>query len=51
MYRGEAPEVHRRSVSEFPHRVLYYLRGGEVVIVAYAHERRRPGYWMHRLDG
>lgn len=50
-YWGEAPEVRRRAVRGFPQRVLYYLRDGEVVIVAYAHERRRPGYWMRRIDG
>ena len=48
---GDAPEVRRKSVRGFPHRVLYYLHDREVVIVAYALERRRPGYRMHRLDG
>ena len=31
--------------------LLYYLTDAEVVIVAYAHNRRKPRYWEHRLDG
>jgi hypothetical protein len=31
--------------------VLYYLTDTSVVIVAYAHARRKPGYWRHRISG
>ncbi len=24
--------------------------GGEILVLAYAHESRRPGYWVHRLN-
>lgn len=46
----EEPSVRSRSVRVFPYRVLYYLTEASVVIVAYAHTRRRPRYWEHRLD-
>ena len=32
----------------FPYSVIYALRGEEVVIVAVAHQRKRPGYWRRR---
>ena len=47
----ELPVVRSAGVRVFPYRVLYYLTDAEVVIVAYAHNRRKPRYWEHRLDG
>nr|WP_281177584.1 hypothetical protein [Kribbia dieselivorans] len=38
------------AVGVFPYRLLYYLTESDFVILAYAHERRKPGYWQHRLD-
>ena len=29
---------------------LHFVRDDVVVVVAYAHERRRPGYWRERLQ-
>jgi len=34
----------------FPYGVVYVMTpAGDVVVVAVAHVRRRPGYWAHRL--
>lgn len=33
-----------------PYGVVYYATDSEIVIVAYAHEKRRPGYWKHRVE-
>lgn len=38
------------AVTVFPYRVLYYLTDTSFVILAYAHNRRKPKYWDHRLD-
>jgi len=43
------PVVRRKRVTGFPYGVIYYVNDIEVVIVAYAHEKRLPGYWKHRL--
>lgn len=45
----EIPVLRSASVRVFPYRVLYYRTSNSVVIVAYAHYRRRPHYWQHRL--
>jgi plasmid stabilization system protein ParE len=52
-YRGirRTPQVYCRSLAGFPYDIVYLVRGGEVYIVAYAHERRSPGYWVRRIDG
>ncbi len=39
-----------RGLDGFPYRIVYFTRGDEIVVVAYAHERRRPGYWKKRLS-
>lgn len=33
----------------FPYRVVYLVHEDELVIVAYAHDRREPGYWDRRM--
>ena len=45
------PVVRTRGVRGFPYRIVYVTTSTEIVIVAYAHERRRPGYWRHRIPG
>ncbi len=48
--KGE-PQIYTRSVAGFPLAIVYLVIDEEVYVVAYAHERRRPGYWKHRVDG
>lgn len=48
--RKTTPQIYTRSVAGFPFKVIYLELDGEIFIVAYAHERRRPGYWMHRVN-
>ena len=43
------PDVRRRIVRRFPYSVLYTLENGEVVVLAIAHQSRRPGYWKRRV--
>ena len=33
----------------YPYDLIYRVRESEIFIVAYAHHRRRPGYWKARL--
>jgi len=46
---ADTPTVHTMAVTMFPYRVLYYLADTRFVILAYAHNRRKPRYWEHRL--
>jgi hypothetical protein len=43
------PVVHSKGVSDFPYRVVYFVSGEVVTIVAVAHAKRRPGYWRDRV--
>jgi len=48
---GEAAGVHRFLMARFPFALGYLMEGDEIVVLAIAHLRRRPGYWVDRLPG
>jgi len=35
---------HRCSVERYPYSLVFYQNGDEIVIVAFAHSKRKPGY-------
>ena len=41
--------VHRKSLRRFPYSVAWLVEPTGIVIVAVAHGRRRPGYWLDRI--
>lgn len=47
--RRSDPQIYSRSIVGFPLDVIYLMTEATVVVVAFAHERRLPGYWMHRI--
>lgn len=38
----------RRLLRRFPFSLVYRMRGDQAEVIAVAHQRRRPGYWMGR---
>lgn len=38
------------SLSKFPVDVIYYIDDKTIVVVAVAHQSRRPGYWNDRIS-
>lgn len=36
-------------VTGFPYSLVYTVYRDEILVLAYAHEKRRPGYWLNRL--
>ena len=43
------PIVRWRVIRPFRIRVVYYVVDNQVIIIAYAHEAREPGYWKNRI--
>ena len=43
------PMVRSKGVNGFPYRVVYFVAGELLVVVAVAHTKRRPGYWRDRV--
>jgi len=35
--------------ADFPYAVVVREQGPEILIIAFAHHARRPGYWLGRL--
>jgi hypothetical protein len=42
-------DVRPRVLQRFPYSIIYLVERNEIVIVAVAHHKRRPGYWLDRL--
>lgn len=42
------PDVHVRHLRRISYSIVY-RRDGVVLVIAFAHMRRRPGYWLDRL--
>lgn len=43
--------VKRLLLRRFPYAVVVRARDTEIVVIAFAHHARRPGYWRDRLRG
>lgn len=48
-YSARMPGVRRANLSRFPYNLNYTHEGDDIVIVAIAHNRRKPLYWLNRL--
>jgi toxin ParE1/3/4 len=44
------PIVRSKRVNGFTYRVVYFVAGQELAIVAVARAKRRPGYWRDRVS-
>src|SRR4051812_10228411 len=40
----------RKLLSDFPYALIYRVESDDVVVVAVAHFKRRPGYWRRRIE-
>ena len=45
---SRAKGARRVLLRRFPYSIVFYEREEEIVIVAFAHSSRRPGYWRSR---
>ena len=43
------PSIRKKVLRHFPYNVLYSVEADTIVIIAVAHQRRRPNYWSSRL--
>jgi plasmid stabilization system protein ParE len=48
MWPADADDVRYYILRRFPYTIHYEVRGSEVLVLAVAHQRRRPGYWQDR---
>jgi plasmid stabilization system protein ParE len=43
------PDLRRIPVRGFPFAIIYRFVGGQIQVLAVAHHRRSPGYWVARI--
>ena len=43
-------DIRRAKLKRFPFHIFFTVRETEVIIIAIAHEKRRPGHWTDRID-
>lgn len=41
--------IRKKVLNRFPYNVLYAVEGDKVVVIAVAHQKRRPRYWRARI--
>ena len=46
----ERGEVRKYLLHKFPYKILYSIQDQDIVILAIAHQHRRPGYWLEEID-
>ncbi|MFZ0706418.1 MAG: type II toxin-antitoxin system RelE/ParE family toxin [Candidatus Korobacteraceae bacterium] len=49
MYAESSEGIRRCVVHRFPFLVVYRAKNKQIQVLAFAHGRRRPGYWIDRL--
>ena len=42
-------EIRRALLARFPYVLVFLVREDEVRVLAVAHAKRRPGYWLSRV--
>jgi plasmid stabilization system protein ParE len=44
----ERKEIRRYIVHKFPYKILYSVQRDNIIVLAFAHLHRQPGYWVER---
>lgn len=42
-------EMRHKLLKRFPYSLLYVVEPDRIRVIAVAHQKRRPGYWIHRV--
>jgi len=45
----ERGEVRHYLVHKFPYKILYSIQQDSIVLLAFAHQHRKPDYWIDRI--
>ena len=47
---SESIRVRRFLLRQFPYKVLIANLPDQIVVIAFAHAKRKPGYWLERIQ-
>jgi len=43
-----SPDIRRKNITKFPYYIIYRETPDGIQVLAVAHNRRQPGYWLKR---
>ena len=43
-------QIRRCRLRRFPYSVIYAQEGSDLLVLAFAHQHRKPGYWRTRMN-
>lgn len=46
----ERGEVRHYLVHKFPYKILYSIQQDSIILLAFAHQHRKPDYWIDRIE-
>lgn len=49
MWSRERGEIRKCLLHKFPYKLLYSIEADHILILAVAHQHRKPDYWINRL--
>ncbi|MBF0120248.1 MAG: type II toxin-antitoxin system RelE/ParE family toxin [Desulfobacterales bacterium] len=49
MWHKYESETRRYLLKRFPYAIIYMIAGKKIQIIAFAHYKRKPGYWEDRV--
>lgn len=49
-WRPLSATIRRCRLRRFPYGVVYTVESGDVLVLAIAHQHRKPGYWRSRVN-
>jgi toxin ParE1/3/4 len=47
--QGLREQIRSALIWRFPYEIIFFVENDELIVVAIAHAKRRPGYWKKRL--
>lgn len=47
----ERGEIRKYLLHKFPYKLLYSIEEDHILVIAVAHQHRKPDYWVDRSDG
>lgn len=50
LYPVEIGDVRKHVLNRFPYTMRYVVRGDIALVLAVSHHRRRPEYWIDRIE-
>ena len=45
------PGLRKKNMKRFPYSLIFSLEADSLIVVAVAHQKRRPNYWKARISG